>query len=101
MKDFQLYMHYSFVYTRTMPLSIRSAEVEKLARTLARLTGENMTEAILESLRERYQRIRAGRASQRLIDDLSMIANRTAALPKLDHRSAEEILGYDDHGLPR
>ncbi len=84
-----------------MPLSIRSAEVEKLARTLSRLTGENMTETILESLRERYQRVRAGRASQRLIEDLGAIASRTAALPKLDQRSAEEILGYDRDGLPR
>jgi antitoxin VapB len=84
-----------------MPLSIRSAEVEKLARALARLTGENLTETILESLRERYQRVRAGWASQRLIEDLSTIANRTAALPKLDSRSADEILDYDEHGLPR
>lgn len=85
----------------TMPLSIRSVEVEKLARALARLTGENMTETILESLRERYQRVRAGRVSQRLMEDLSTIASRTAALPKLDNRSAEEILGYDERGLPR
>jgi antitoxin VapB len=84
-----------------MPLSIRSPEVEKLARALARLTGENLTETILGSLRERYDRVRAGRASQRLVEDLGAIARRTAALPKLDSRSADEILGYDEHGLPK
>ena len=84
-----------------MPLSIRSAEVEKLARMLSRLTGENMTQTILESLRERYQRVRAGKANRRLLEELTAIASRTAALPKRDGRSAEEILGYDERGLPR
>ena len=82
-------------------MSIRNSEVEKLARSLSRMTGENMTETILESLKERHQRIRAANASQRLLDDLSAIAKRTAALPKLDGRSAEEIIGYDERGLPQ
>ena len=87
---------------RTMaPLSIRNAEVEKLVRALARLTGENLTDTILQSLRERHQRIRAANAGQRLLDDLSAIARRTAALPKHDLRDADEILGYDERGLPR
>ena len=84
-----------------MALSIRNAEVEKLVRALSRMTGENLTDAILQALKERYQRVRAAHASQRLLDDLSTIARRTAALPKLDTRSAEEILGYDERGLPR
>lgn len=84
-----------------MPLSIRSPEVEKLARALARLTGENLTETILGSLRERYDRVRAGRTRGRLVEDLSAIARRTSELPKLDGRSADEILGYDEGGLPR
>ena len=84
-----------------MAMSIRNSEVEKLARSLSRMTGENMTETILESLKERHQRIRAANASPRLLDDLSAIAKRTAALPKLDDRSAEEILGYDERGVPR
>ena len=84
-----------------MPLSIRNAEVEKLVRVLARLTGENLTDTILQSLKERHQRIRAANASQRLLDDLSAIAQRTAALPKHDLREAEEILGYGERGLPR
>ena len=84
-----------------MAMSIRNSEVEKLARSLSRMTGENMTETILESLKERHQRIRAANSSQRLLDDLGAIAKRTAGLPKLDDRSPEEILGYDERGLPR
>ena len=84
-----------------MGMSIRNSEVEKLARSLSRMTGENMTETILESLKERHQRLRVANVSQRLLDDLSAIAKRTAALPKLDDRSAEEIIGYDERGLPQ
>ena len=34
-------------------------------------------------------------------DELDDIALRCASLPVLDDRSAEEILGYDEHGVPR
>ena len=44
-----------------MPLSIRNSEVERLARALSRLTGEGLTQTILQALRERYQRVRAAR----------------------------------------
>jgi len=33
--------------------------------------------------------------------DLLEIGRRCAALPELDSRTAEEIIGYDEHGLPR
>jgi antitoxin VapB len=84
-----------------MPLSIRNSEVERLARSLSRLTGEGLTQTILQALRERYQRVRAGRRGERLLEDLTAIARRTASLPKRDHRSPEEIIGYDERGLPR
>jgi len=84
-----------------MPLSIRNSEVERLARSLSRLTGEGLTQTILQALRERYQRVRATRNGERLVEDLTVIARRSAALPKKDRRSADEILGYDEHGLPR
>ena len=84
-----------------MPLSIRNPEVERLARALSRLTGEGLTQTILEALRERHQRIRAARQQEHLMEDLTAIARRTAALPDLDRRSPDEIIGYDEHGLPK
>jgi antitoxin VapB len=84
-----------------MPLSIRNSEVERLARALSRLTGEGLTQTILQALRERHQRVRAARQQERLMEDLTAIARRSAALPELDHRSPDEILGYDEHGLPK
>ena len=45
-----------------MALSIKTAEADELARSLARLTGESMTEAVTAALRERLAREHARRA---------------------------------------
>lgn len=83
-----------------MALSIKHPEVEKLARTLANKMGENITEAVLKALRERLLREEARLQPLQLKDELLTISKRCASLPDLDYRSPEEILGYDQHGLP-
>jgi len=83
-----------------MPLSIKHDEADRLARDLARLTGESLTEAVLNALRERLLRQRARGRKGRLRDDLVDIGRRCAALPVKDDRPADDILGYDDHGIP-
>ena len=83
-----------------MALNIRNAEAEKLAETLARLTGETKTEAVTQALRDRLARLRRERTRRRLADELDEIALHCSRLPILDPRSADEILGYDEHGLP-
>lgn len=84
-----------------MPLNIRSKQAEELAGALAKLTGETKTEAVTQALRERIERVRRARAKRRLADELDNIAMHCAALPLLDARSADEILGYDESGVPR
>jgi antitoxin VapB len=84
-----------------MALNIRNAEVEELAEALARVTGETKTEAVRRALRDRLARLRRERAKRRLADELDAIARECAALPVRDGRSADEILGYDEHGAPR
>ena len=96
-----MYILFAFVYNRVVPLSIRNSEVERLARKLSRLTGEGLTQTILQALRERHQRVRAARQQEQLMEDLTAIARRAAALPELDRRSPDEIIGYDEHGLPK
>ena len=39
-------------------------------------------------------------ARPNLLEEIAEIQNRLARHPVLDPRSAEEILGYDDNGLP-
>jgi antitoxin VapB len=83
-----------------MALSIKSPEAEELARKVASATGETLTGAIVSALRERLDRIESRRQATFLADQLDEIALRTAALPVLDARTPDEILGYDENGLP-
>lgn len=83
-----------------MALSIKDPEADKLARALAARTGETLTQAVVVSLRERLIR-EEGRSSNRpLRAELAAIRRRCAALPVLDDRGADEIIGYDASGLP-
>jgi antitoxin VapB len=84
-----------------MALSIKAPEADRLARQLAATTGESITDAVIVAIRERLvreERKRQGRAA--LIADLRAIADHCASLPILDTRSDDEILGYDENGLP-
>ncbi len=84
-----------------MALNIRNAETERLAQALARLTGETKTDAVKRALRDRLARLRRERTRRPLADELDEIALHCARLAVLDSRPADEILGYDDDGLPR
>jgi antitoxin VapB len=84
-----------------MALNIRNPEAERLAADVARRTGETKAEAVTQTLRERLARLRPGRAKPRLADALNEIALHCSRLPELDTRTADEILDYDDRGLPR
>jgi antitoxin VapB len=84
-----------------MALSLKDPEADRLAREVARRTGETLTGAIVTALRERLARLRGAPQRRALREELREIARRCAALPTIDHRSDDEILGYDDRGLPR
>jgi antitoxin VapB len=84
-----------------MALNIRNLEAEQLADSLAKLTGESKTEAVTRALRDRLERVRRERAGRRLADELDAIARHCASLPLRDRRSADDILGYDERGVPR
>lgn len=83
-----------------MALSIKNAEADRLARALSRATGETLTEAVVNALRERLQREQGRAQPLRLRDEIRKIRKRCSRLPVLDPRSPNEILGYDDRGLP-
>jgi antitoxin VapB len=84
-----------------MAMNIKNDEAHKLARELSDLTGESLTAAITEALRERLERVRSERGAG-LADRLLRIGKDCAAHLKEPFRSAEhgDIL-YDDRGLPR
>ena len=83
-----------------MPLSLKSEQAEKLARKIAAKTGESLTGAIQKALEERWERLRNQQRAPALVDQIDDILRRVDALPTLDSRNEDEILGYDEHGLP-
>lgn len=83
-----------------MPLSIKNPETERLARELAETTGESLTQAVTRALRDRLVR-ETGRANDATLErDLREIQERFRRLPVLEEGTDEELIGYDEHGLP-
>lgn len=83
-----------------MPLNIKDPATERVVRELAAVTGESVTGAVRKAAEERLLRVNRATAGRRLADEIMEIGARCAALPDLDVRSADEILGYDENGLP-
>ena len=83
-----------------MPLNIKDADTQALTKRLASLTGESLTQAVKQAVRERLAQVEKTRRTIRLADELDHIALHCADLPRRDGRSAEQIIGYDERGLP-
>ena len=83
-----------------LPLNIKDPEVYQLARQVAGLTGETLTDAVRYSLRERLQREQRARSDPEWIEKLREISDRCSTRPVLDARSDDELVGYDEFGVP-
>jgi len=82
-----------------MSLNVKDPEARRLAEAIARETGETLTRAVTEALRERYERLQRGR-DKASVEELRAIAGCAAAhvkRPYLDHNE----LFYDERGLPK
>lgn len=82
-----------------MALNLKNRESDELARRLTSLTGKSITEVVTEALREKLAR-EEGRRYKGLSAELLAIGARCASLPDLDTRSPEEIIGFDENGIP-
>ena len=98
---------YHGAYNNGMALNIKNREVERLAAEIAKLTGENKTEAIRRALEERRQRLafRVVRKDRRT--DLLRVLERSV-WPKVPRRllgrrmsrkEEDTILGYGSRGV--
>jgi antitoxin VapB len=81
-------------------LNIKDPTVDRLARDLAAVTGESITTAVGQALTERLERVQGGPTADRRRAAIRRAQAAFAALPVYDERSADEIIGYDEHGLP-
>jgi antitoxin VapB len=84
-----------------MALHIRDPEADRLARELAAKTGQPITRVVVEALRDKLKREQDRVNFPRLKDEIMEISRRTATMPRRTGRTADEILGYDERGLPR
>jgi antitoxin VapB len=84
-----------------MAMNIKSEEAQKLARQLSEITGESLTTAVTEAVRERLERVKSSKG-EGLADRLLKIGRECAARLKEPYRSVDhgDIL-YDEKGLPR
>ncbi len=84
-----------------MALSLKDPETAALARQVANLTGETLTEAVRNALARRLRRERLKRGNTPSLEaEFDAIVRRVAALLVLDDRTADEMIGYDENGLP-
>jgi antitoxin VapB len=80
-----------------MALNIKDPEADRLARRVAELTGESITRAVVAALREKLAKEeRRGQDLDVLVDEALSIGKSVKALPTIDRRSEEAILGFDD-----
>lgn len=84
-----------------MAINIKKDETQKLAKELAKLTGESMTTAVTEAVRERLERVKVD-SGRGLAKRLLEIGEDCASRLKEPFRSGEHgEMFYDEKGLPR
>jgi antitoxin VapB len=84
-----------------MALSIKSPEVERKVRKLAATTGESITMAVSLAVDERLAKEERKRADKdAMLADIRAIIDHCSSLPIFDNRSEDEIMGWDENGLP-
>ncbi len=85
-----------------MTLELENPEADRLARELARTTGETVSQAVVNALRERLERERSRQNRPDVVraETLLRIGWECAALTVVDNRHADEIIGYDAYGVP-
>ncbi|MEO6802069.1 MAG: type II toxin-antitoxin system VapB family antitoxin [Granulicella sp.] len=88
------------MYTMYMALHINNPETERNVRALAAATGETIADAINQAVKSRLQVVRPHEEDPTMMQDALAILEGLKRLPVLDPRSADEILGYDENGLP-
>ena len=82
-----------------MALNIKDPRTDAVARRLVALTGERITDAVRISMEQRLEREERRRDPGRR-ERLRAIVERYAAQPIVDPREPDEILGYDENGMP-
>jgi antitoxin VapB len=83
-------------------LNIKDPEAHAMAKELSRRTGKSLTAVVKEALQERLRREPPSESErERLLATMNRIARQIQSYPVLDSRTPDEIIGYDEIGVPR
>jgi antitoxin VapB len=82
-----------------MGVSIKSAEAERKLRRVSRLLGKSMTATVIELADGKLKELDAKKDRERIHRAVDRIVRRIKALPVLDNRTDDEILGYNKDGV--
>lgn len=82
---------------KTARLNNKNPEASRLARKLAKLTGESITAAVTLALREKLERIRESKVSGAALLEIGRQGRKLFKGPFIDHAK----LLYDENGLPK
>jgi len=79
-------------------LNIKNPEVYRAASRLAELRGVTITAAVLDAVQAALRRQERGRRGDNEVRRMAEFARRISAMPVLDSRPEDEILGYGPEG---
>lgn len=86
-----------------MGVIIKNAKTEKKIRRLARRTGETLTQAVDRAVDDRLASLfpvrRRGRIDRKKLAEL--LAYFDSLAKTNEHLTDDEIIGYDEHGVPK
>ena len=84
-----------------MPLNIKDEQTHAMAKELASLTGETLTKAVRHAIQDKITHLNNAHDKEHIADQLEQIALYCAGLPRRSNNTPDEIIGYDDRGLPK
>jgi antitoxin VapB len=78
-------------------LYVKNPAAHRLAEQVSKRLGVTLTDAVISALEDKLQR------TARPLDraKIDALCARMDALPDIDTRTPDEILGYDEFGIPR
>lgn len=83
-----------------MGISIKHDEYERLIRQLATERGMSLTEAVGMAVRHELHRVSESAPKESYTDRVHRLHALIVTLPVLDDRTPDEIIGYDENGVP-
>jgi antitoxin VapB len=83
-----------------MPLNIKDEKTYALARQLADQRGQSLTRVVHDALEREVRRLALTQKPAERLEEIHSIIDRIAGRKARDNRTADDIIGYDENGLP-